>query len=181
MNTPQKTSERVFVGIKVTPEVAQAFAELQKDFMGLPARLIRPGDMHLTLVPPWNSTDRAAAEYTLREALNGKKRFSLLFEYVEYGPTAHRPRLVWVAGAPSNELTDLKKVLVDAFGLRDEHPTFIPHVTIARFSEHDRVAFKHHPITREVTISMPVDSVELFLSPMHGGMGYEVLASVPLQ
>jgi len=181
MNTEQKTIERVFVGIKVPVPVAQVFTEFQRDLDGTPVRLIRPDDMHLTLVPPWNSDDRASAENTLREALRGKKKFSLLFEYVEYGPTMHRPRLVWVAGAPSEELTDLKKVLNDVFGFKDDHLSFIPHVTIARFSEQDRAVFKHHPIARETALSMPVLSVELFLSPPHGGKGYEVLASIPLQ
>jgi 2'-5' RNA ligase len=181
MNTEQKTSERVFVGIKVSTEVAQAFAEFQRDLAGFPARLIRPTVMHLTLVPPWNTTDRASVENMLREALRGKIRFSILFEYVEYGPTMHRPRLVWAAGAPSEELTDLKKVLASTFGVKDEHPSFIPHVTIARFSEHDRIVFKHHPIAREIALLMPVQSVELFLSPPHVGKSYEVLTSVPLQ
>ncbi|MHB1118083.1 MAG: 2'-5' RNA ligase family protein [Minisyncoccota bacterium] len=175
------TYERVFVGIKVPLDLARDFADFHRDIVGLPAHLIHPTDMHLTLVPPWDITDRASVESILREVLRGGVRFLIRFERVEYGPTEHRPWLVWVIGEPSLELTNLKKSLVDAFGVKDVHLSFTPHVTIARFSEQDWAAFKHHPIAREAVLSMPVESVELFLTPTGGGRNHEVLASVPLK
>lgn len=178
----QKLGQRVFVGIKVTDEIAEAFAGIQGAFAGLPARLIRPQDMHLTLVPPWQMQDQGQVEKFLEEVLRDLQEFSVKFKRLSYGPTTERPRLAWVEGAPAVELGALKKVLGAALGMQDEHPSFIPHVTIARFSERDRRLFLRHPIGRELALPpMPVVSVELFASPREGGAGYKVLRSFPLR
>lgn len=91
---------RVFIGIKVTDEIARQFTEFQGDLVGLPARIINPADMHLTLVPPWRTPDWTVVESQLKKILADIPRFTIEFELVEYGPTLHRPRLLWVTGAP---------------------------------------------------------------------------------
>lgn len=178
----QKLGQRVFVGIKVTDEIAEAFAGIQGALAGLPAHLIHPQDMHLTLVPPWQTQDQGQVEKVLEEVLRDFQEFSVNFKCLSYGPTTEKPRLAWVEGAPSVELGALKKVLGVALGKHDGYLSFIPHVTIARFSEQDRRLFLRHSIGRELSIPpMPVVSVELFASPHESGAGYKVLRSFQLR
>jgi hypothetical protein len=43
---------RVFVGLKIAPEIATELAQLAAVLEKLPVRLVKPADIHLTLVPP---------------------------------------------------------------------------------------------------------------------------------
>ncbi len=171
--------QRVFIGIKMSEEIADACVKLQADLADLPARFIPPEDIHLTLVPPWDESDIRFAEYTLQTTLFPAKCFTLELQRLSYGPDPMRPWLAWIECAASAELVALKKELMKAFGARDSVP-FTPHVTIARFSEKDAEVLTHRPIDRSVRLSMRVDSVQFFSSPGKGGEGYTVLASLPL-
>lgn len=176
----QQTTERIFVGIKVSPEIAGVLSGMQKELQGLPVRLVRPQNMHVTVVPPWESLDWRADIEKIRSALVcADTRSQVTLDRVSYGPTARHPRLVWASGPVSQDLFDLKKVLANALGLAIDRPDFVPHVTIARFAEEDRKAFLSHPLDRKLAISMPVHTVELFLSPRGGG-DYQVLETFSL-
>ena len=45
---------RVFVGLKIAPEIAIQLAQLAAALEQLSVRPVAPADIHLTLVPPWN-------------------------------------------------------------------------------------------------------------------------------
>lgn len=176
----QQITERIFVGIKVSPEIASVLSDMQKELQGLPVRLVRPQNMHVTVVPPWGSRDWKMDAEKIRSALlNADVRSQMAFDRVSYGPTARYSRLVWASGPASQDLFGLKKVLANALDLAIDRPNFVPHVTIARFAEEDRKAFLLHPFDRKLAISMPVHTVELLLSPRAGG-DYQILESFPL-
>ena len=78
---------RVFVGLKLAPEIAQQLAELARPLERYSVRLVPSGDMHLTLVPPWNEPDVDAAAERVRTAVDGFGDFSLTFVRLLYGPT----------------------------------------------------------------------------------------------
>ena len=44
----------VFVGVKVTPEIAHELARFARCLERFSVRLVPTNDIHLTLVPPWN-------------------------------------------------------------------------------------------------------------------------------
>lgn len=163
----------------MTDEIAQACVKLQADLGDLHARFIPPEDIHVTLLPPWEMTDQAYVEDQLRQALLHAKRFTLKLEHLAYGPNKMRPRLVWIEGAAVPEIISLKKELSKVFGVRDRVP-FVPHVTIARLRKEDQEKLVHRPVERPISLSMPVESIELFASPHFGGRGYTVLASLPI-
>lgn len=170
---------RVFVGIKVTDEITRACVKLQSGIADLPARFIPPKDIHLTLLPPWETDDRFFVEEKLRQTIRHAKRFALKFERFAYGPDDARPRLAWLVCASSAELIALKKELCEAFEAKDRVP-FTPHATIARFSKKDAEKLARRRIEKPLDLSMVVSSIELFESPHQGGTGYAALASLPL-
>jgi hypothetical protein len=87
---------RVFVGIKVAPELAQILAGTAKQLGNEGVRLVPDHDIHLTLVPPWNESDVVGASEKLRQAICGFGCFSLMFGNLRYGPTGRHPHLLWV-------------------------------------------------------------------------------------
>ena len=173
----RKQSKRVFVGIKMSDEIADECAKLQASLVDLPARFIPREDMHLTLLPPWEMTDQSFVEDRLREVLERAKRFTLKLERLSYGPNEREPRLAWIECAVTPEIVSLEKDLSRTFNVRDRF-SFIPHVTLVRFRKEDKKKLLARPIEQAIALSMPVESVELFETPHLGGVGYTVLSSL---
>ncbi len=170
---------RIFVGIKVTSDIAEELAKLVQPLEGLPVRLIPAADLHLTLVPPWNEADISAAIEKLREAICGLRGFTLTFKRIAYGPTRRRPRLLWAECAPAEDALQIQALLLATFGQSQQRP-FRPHVTLARMHKIGCTIASKHPFDQTLLLSQRVESIELFRSPRKGERGYVVLDSVPL-
>lgn len=172
--------KRIFIGIRLPEEFSDSFISLQSDLGELPGRFIPPEDIHLTLVPPFETRDLPYVKGTLRVALGHVHKFRLRFSRLSYGPDKERPRLAWIECDATKEIISLKKKLLKALNKKEKIP-FVPHMTIARFKKADSENITHRPIKRPVRFSMDVESIELFQSPHKGGSGYKVLASIRLQ
>ena len=172
-------SKRVFVGIKAADEISDGCAKLQEGLSNLPARLTRPNDMHLTLLPPWQMKDQQLVEKQIRKALRNINSFTIEFTSMSFGPDNVRPRLVWITGEATNEIIRLKQGFDDVFGL-EPTSNFLPHMTIARFAQKDRWRLVGQTIDQSISLKMPVRSIELFESVKSNGNSYRVLASVPV-
>jgi RNA 2',3'-cyclic 3'-phosphodiesterase len=170
---------RVFIGLKIAPEVAQRLAEIAQPLRGDGVRLVPESDIHLTLVPPWNEPDLAGEAEKLRKAIGGFGCFSLTFEYLRYGPTLRHPHLLWVECTATRKLAELRAALLAAHGQMDERP-FRPHVTLARIPKNGRTIARKNPLDRTLSFTQQVTAIELFRSPPKGPGGYKVLASLSL-
>ena len=175
--TPHTPQERVFVGLRIAPEIATELAQLATALEKVPVRLVKPADIHLTLVPPWNEASIPDAIEKLGRVAGRFGDFRLIFQHVGYGPQPRRPRLVWVDCAASDEITALHAALLQAYGQADERP-FQPHVTLARFRANGAAIVRKHPIDRPLSLMQRVESLELFQSPPPGASGYRILASL---
>jgi 2'-5' RNA ligase len=171
---------RVFVGLKLAPEITRELAELARSLEPYGVRLVPSADIHLTLVPPWNEPDIVNAVERLRATVNGFTAFPLTFARLAYGPTLRRPRLLWAECVASNVLVELRMALLTIFGQIDPRP-FRPHVTLARFPTRGQVIARKAPIDQSLSLDQYVTSVELFQSPAKPQSGYQVVASVPLR
>lgn len=172
-------SKRVFVGISISQEITEECMNIQAELSDLSISFIPPGDIHFTLLPPWEMINQSLIEEKIRLALRHTKRFDLHLEHLALGPNAMKPRFIWIVCSASEELIRLKKTLLTAFNISD-HVPFIPHLTLARLSQEYGKSLKHQPIKKPLRLSMPVTSVELFESPHQGGAGYKILASIPI-
>jgi 2'-5' RNA ligase len=167
---------RVFVALKMTPEIAGELAQMALELEPFPVRLIAPADIHLTLVPPWNEVSIPEAVGKLGRVTDRFGVFTLEFRHVGYGPQPRRPRLLWAECAAGPDLTRLHAELLLAFGQTDERP-FRPHVTLARLRGNGSIIARKYPVDRDVALTQRVGSVELMQSPPPGASGYKVLAS----
>jgi len=173
------TPARVFVGIKVAPEIANQLAQLPAGLEEQSVRPVPPADIHLTLVPPWNETSIPDAMAKLARVVSQFGAFPLIFQHAGYGPQQRQPRLIWVDCEATAEIAALHAALLQVFGQTDERP-FQPHVTLARIRANGRAIARKHPVDRQLALMQRVESVELFQSPPPGGHGYQVLASLRL-
>ncbi len=175
----QRRSARLFVGIKIAPEIASALAKIARPLEDPSVRLVPAADIHLTLVPPWNEANTAAAADTLRKALQPVGSFDLVFEHLNYGPAPIAPKFLWAECAATNEVCLLRKLLLSAFNQTDERP-LRPHVTLARLGKNGHKIAQKQPMDRQLSFRQTVQSIELFQSPQQQGRGYEIVASIPL-
>lgn len=168
---------RVFVALKMGPEIAGELAQMALELEPFPVRLIAPADIHLTLVPPWNEVLIPEAVGKLGRVADRFGVFTLEFRHVGYGPQPRRPRFLWAECTPGPELAQLRAELLLTFGQTDERP-FRPHVTLARLRGNGAVIARKHPVDRDLALTQRVGSVELMQSPAPGESGYRVLASL---
>lgn len=174
--TPQV---RVFVGLKIAPEIATELAHLAAPLEKLPVRLVKPADVHLTLVAPWSEASIPDAIEKLGRLAPRFGAFLLVFQHAGYGPRPLRPRLLWVDCAATDEITTLHSALLRAYGQTDERP-FRPHITLARLRANGPAITRRHPIDRPLSLAQRIELIELFQSPQSGGTGYRILASLRL-
>ena len=167
---------RVFVALRIAPEIADEFARMARELERFPVRLIAPADIHLTLVPPWNEFSIPDAVEKLRRVASSFDGFTLEFRRVGYGPEPRRPRFLWAECAAGPDLAQLRAMLLLTFGQTDDRP-FQPLVTLARLRGNGATIARKYPIDRDFALTQRVDSVELMQSPTPGGSGYKVLAS----
>lgn len=176
---PNTPPVRIFVGLKVAPEIAHELARLARELEHFSVRLVAAADIHLTLVPPWDQASTAEAIEKLRLVAGRIGAFSLTFHHVGYGPQPRRPRLLWAECTATDEIMALHAALLQAYGQHDERP-FRPHVTLARFRGNGSAIARKHPISHDRSLTQRVESIELFQSPPPGGGGYQILASMQL-
>lgn len=178
---PKGPTRRVFIGIRINGDALDALFDLQDGLPPIPMRKIPKKDIHLTLVPPWTEKDAAGAAKRMRDALERPFSFPLKFKYLEYGPKANDPRLIWVTCEASKRLIELKERMLKAFGRKPkEHIPFIPHVTIARLIGSYGNDWRDHHVGKNVPVEMEVEAIELLQSPHKGGIGYKTLKRIRL-
>ena len=170
---------RIFVALRIAPEIAQELAQHGKELERFSVRLMPPADIHLTLVPPWNEVSISDAVAKLRRVAETCAAFALEFRHIGYGPEPRRPRFLWAECVGSDAVAKFRAALLRDFGQVDERP-FRPHVTLARLRDKGRAIARKHPVDRHIALTQKIDSVELMQSPAPRAIGHKVLASLSL-
>lgn len=170
---------RIFVGLKISPEVAGQLAAHTSELKETRARMVAATDIHLTLVPPWQEVSIGQAIERLRQVAGAHAPLLMKLLHLGYGPHPRRPGLLWIDCAATDEMTALRDALMQAFGQEDSRP-FRPHVTLARIPAGERRYIQKHPIDKDLDLVQTVRTVELFQSPPPGATGYQILASIEL-
>lgn len=177
--TQEVQQRRVFVGIKVSADLAEYSVAIQSRFALPDVRLIPPEDMHVTLLPPWDTTDEKSVIQKLEHALRTVSPFTLKLDHLVCAPSVAAPTQLRITCDASPEIVAQRDKLSNYFDMHEVRP-FLPHVTIARFKKEFQVGSTSLDLTQRVEFGMNVSSVALFESPIQGGVGYKILASVPL-
>jgi 2'-5' RNA ligase len=98
-------------------------------------RWMKPEQLHITLLPPWQCTDTDKVCHILHDVAMRHSSLEVAFDRVSAGPSGDNRRIVWATGKASKRVCDLHRDLQTAVcidGYRCERE-FLLHLTLARF------------------------------------------------
>jgi 2'-5' RNA ligase len=174
---------RLFTGVEIPSDVAQALATLRGGLPG--ARWIDPENYHLTLRFIGDVDDQLAHEVASMLGRVKRGSFDLHMEgLTSFG--GRKPRAVVASVAHVQALLDVQaeqERLMQRIGLEPEGRKFTPHVTLARLRESSSQQVAEYLSARGYfrTSSFRVSRFVLFSSRASvGGGPYVVEASYPL-
>ncbi|MBU4298946.1 RNA 2',3'-cyclic phosphodiesterase [Patescibacteria group bacterium] len=177
---------RIFIAINFPEEIKKEFLSEQGKWPELPVKWVKPENLHLTLVFLGYLSDKELLDILkiVREAAKKHNPFLINLTKVCYGPPKKMPpRMVWVEGEKSDELTELQKDLEKSLGVAETRP-YAPHLTLGRIKTWDfrQIEPEERPeINEELNLGLEVNSIEVMESELkRGGAEYAVLESVPL-
>jgi len=178
---------RLFLAVPLTDDARHGMAVLltERTERGLPGRVVRPENWHLTL-RFLGDVDEVQHD-RVTAALDGAdlgEGFAACWGALGAFPRARRATVLWVGldrGAPEAER--LAAVVEESLGEADlsrEDRPFRAHLTLSRIRPHQDVAALLESVG-SLEVSMPVGRVVLYRSHLgKGGARYEELDSFPL-
>jgi 2'-5' RNA ligase len=178
---------RLFLAVPLTDEARQALSSLVRERAGrgLPGRVVRPENWHLTLrfVGDVGEVERDRVSAALDGADLGPP-FDLRWEGLGAFPRTRRAAVLWIGverGRDAAEaLAEAVAEALDGAGLPPEDRPFRAHLTLSRIRPHQDVSALLDAV-EPFGITMPVDRVVLYRSHLGpGGARYEELDSFPL-
>ena len=178
---------RIFIAINFPPGIKKELLLYQKRWENLPVRWTREDNLHITLVFLGYVREENLLEIleVVRKIVKDRQPFSLHFQRISLGPPKRPPRMIWIEGEESRELTllrnDLEKELT-GLKSKEENRKFKPHMTLGRIKMQEWFKLQQKPkIEEKISLSARVDSIEVMESRLRpAGPDYFILNSTPL-
>lgn len=168
--------KRVFIAVPATAEFQRLAMKYSLDHAQIPIRWLAGKNLHITLVPPWETDpDQLAQTTAVLADLPARKPFELHIDTIEFGPDPNAPRLLWAKGQAPNQLLQLKGDIEQAI---DYHPdrTFTLHITLARFNPNAFDPNWAEMLTESVHWNMLVDHFAIMETKKSNGiMNYPIV------
>jgi RNA 2',3'-cyclic 3'-phosphodiesterase len=161
---------RIFLAIQTPPEITEKISNWQSANSNLPANFIKPQNLHLTLVPPWQIEDPAPIIEKLQN-------FEFKKNKVQLTQIVQTKKVIWAQAETNPELATLKNQLTNLSQRKADPRPFLPHVTLARLQKLSRDNFTSQPVAWTFTAS----NITLYESSLHTpGLDYRILAQTIL-
>ncbi len=169
--------KRVFIGIKIKPELFPMIDEWRRAYSDLPVRFIADDNLHITLIPPWYEDKKAISDKIEEiKRIRGLKRFYIKLRRVCFGPTLKGPRLIWAEGEVPEELLLLISRLEKTLHKMPEKRIYKLHLTLARFNVRNYKMFPIRKLNDNILWKQIVSSFCLFESKLSSrGAEYKVI------
>ena len=183
---------RIFIAINLSEKVKKRLKEYKEAHGDLPVRWTKIPSLHLTLVFIGYVDDEQMLEACkiTRETVSEVEPFFIDFKRIIIGPIGKEPRMIWLEGAHSQELADLKNKLEQALvsanaGLQKiDGKLFAPHITLARIKTVDwrkLLVSDINSVEEKFEVQFNVNSIEVMESGLKfDGAEYATLESCPL-
>lgn len=185
---------RIFIAINLPEKIRNQLVNYQKKWPELPIRWTKKDNLHITLVFIGYVKDEEIPEICqIVEEIAGKNNiFTISLNKIVYAPPKKMPpRMVWVSGEKSEQLTKLQRASENSLlasplrgDIKQGKRLYSPHVTLGRIKRWDfkQLEIEERPnINEDVSFSFEVNSIEIMESQLkRTGAEYTVLESVPL-
>jgi len=195
--------KRIFISINFSEETKNKLFDYQKQIEKLftlhrsysgagPCKWVKKENLHLTLAFLGNVSEQELnlVFEAVKITAENNNPFSIFFEKTSYGPDKKLPpRLVWVKGKKSEQLSklkqDLDKLLSEKINYKPDKREFLPHITLARINKWNwkKIEPDERPnIEIETPFEIKVNSIEVMESHLKTtGAEYEIVASYNLK
>ncbi|MBI4250747.1 RNA 2',3'-cyclic phosphodiesterase [Candidatus Uhrbacteria bacterium] len=170
-------TRRIFFGIPIEENLQEKIAAWRKKYERLAVRWVKPNNLHVTLIPPWDEEDIDSVIRLLEHSTaKAVEPLTLQFTRVAYGPSLREPRLIWAEGVAPHGLLTLKNWCESVLGVSADTRPFLLHLTLARFRPETFSSFPVKKLDESVSWSQTCSSVVLYESNLlPGGAEYTVL------
>lgn len=169
--------KRIFLAINLPKEIKEILAEIKSRFSELPAKWVRPENLHLTLafLGYLKEEDLKKVIEIVKNISDSHPHFSLKIFKVSFAPPKMKiPRMVWAYLERSEKLSeierDLKRSLFQSrIPFLKEGKDFLPHITLARIRKWEFL--RQDPeerveIDENLELSFDVNSIEVMESKL---------------
>lgn len=182
---------RIFIAINLPQDVKKKLLDFGEKWEYLPVRWTKKDSLHLTLVFIGYVSDEEVYEICkiTKEVAQKYEPFFINFERILYGPPGKPPRMIWLKGRASEELSKIKQELENALTSSEkvapfkiERRPFSPHITLARMKMGEWHQLDELPrIEQDFKQSVPVASLDVMESDLkRDGAEYTILELCPL-
>lgn len=169
---------KIFVSLNVD-EATQKYIlkKIESLKESLNASWTAPSQFHVTLSFLGFVSDEEVSKICqdLRDALQGSGSFDLFFDTVELAPSASNPKMLWLKGATSKELFQVKKtmsaVVLENFHEKKES-LLKPHITLARLKRKQTASIEEiSTMLKKISLKIlvPVSTVDIMESIHENG------------
>jgi len=183
---------KTFVAINLPPDIKKFLANYQKRWQDLPAKWVGPDNLHITLSFLGYLTDVEVGNVCMvaKSVAESHNSFEINLNKISYGPIDKKvPRMVWLSGEKSKELSalkrDLENQLSESIRFKPEVRTFNPHITLARVKTFEWRAIdpeERQEVNEYIDLSLSVGSIEIMESVLKkGAPEYTIIESHQLK
>ena len=183
---------RVFIAINLPEELKKKLLDFQNKWSDLPIRLVKRDNLHITLAFLGYISDEEIIDVcqAVKEVCSNFSPFTVSLDRIDYGiKESGIPRLIWIKGEASKELSLLKdgidKSLTGLSSFPFDKKDLCPHITLGRIRkwEWKRIDPEEIPdISEDLSFTFEVESVEVMESRLkRGGAEYFILESCALE
>lgn len=172
---------RLFVGIPIPPSILGEAVSWQMERERWPVRWVSERDLHVTLLPPWESEDPETDIRRFKAIETLPSRFDIRFSQISFGGVEYQPNLIWATGETPPPILDLCATLEQTMSKPSNRMNFKLHATLARFRAGDFSRLPDKKLNEDINWQGAVDRIYLYeshLSPR--GAEYDVLAELTL-
>ncbi len=157
--------KRVFLALRIPYQLQLEIKKWRDDFSCLPVRWVPLSNIHITILPPWQTSKEQIEELQkqLKILASNISAFNLHFYNISYGPNLKNPRLIWVRGNLNNQLINLKEKAEKIFN-QHINRSFLPHLTLARFKTYHFSSFPIKSLNEKINWTASFSFIELIES-----------------
>lgn len=166
---------RIFVGLPIDCALGQKILAFQNQHLDWPVRWIAQKNLHVTLVPPWQTAEIQPVIEVLKSV--SVSNFSMEFNQLNLGPVPKKPRLIWALGQTPAWLTVLRNRLFAALGQVLVSKPYRPHITLARLEKSGTIGVFNKVLPQFISWRFEVGEFCLYESILNpDGADYRILS-----
>lgn len=178
-------TRRLFVGIPLSKEFKKRLVREMEVFPKEASLLTREENLHVTVFFLGFVHEEQVADVCARvgAACAELEAFQLEFRGLQLMESPENPKMIWLAGEPSEGLKALREEIEKEFSsFVTEKKLYRPHVTLAKIKKQKWLALPTPPALKDALhLIEPVDTVCVFESlSLDGKRRYEPIDTFPL-